>query len=203
MDTLLYENSGDMFEDYDGDNDNNENVTHYIDHCHNIARAQKLNSDKLNTIILDSASTVDVIADKTILHDIHDTLSPLKVKTIVGHTHIKKMAYMGDYPRPVWYHPTGGVNILSLNNVQNYYRCTMDTEKDNSISIHLDDGNAIKFTASGNGLYQYTANHNQTIDNIWTMMVDALEEAQSFPVNPKKCFNIDTVAGLADKYTKR
>jgi hypothetical protein len=50
---------------------------------------------------------------------------------------------MGDYPRPVWYHPDGAVNILSLNNVQKYYRCTMDTDNDNSISIHLNDGTAI------------------------------------------------------------
>ena len=86
---------------------------------------------------------------------------------------------MGDYPQPVWCHPDGGVNILSLNNVQKYYRCTMDTEKDNSISTHLNDGKTIKFKASGNGLYQYTAKNNQSIDNIWTMMDYATENISS------------------------
>ena len=198
----LIENDGDMFDDYDGNNNNNQNVGPYIDTCHNIARAQKLNSDKSNTIIIDSASTVDVIGDKNILHDIHDALLPLKVKTIGAYTFIKKQSYMGDYPPPVWYHPDGGVNILSLNNVQKYYRCTMDTEKDNSISIHLNDGKTLKFKASGNGLYQFTADNNQSIDSIWTMMDYATENTSS-SAKQRKCYNIDTVSERADKYTKR
>ena len=76
----MFENSGDMFDEYDDNNDNNENIISYIDACHNIARAQKLNSAKLDTIVIDSASTIDVIGDKTILHDIHDAPSPLKEK---------------------------------------------------------------------------------------------------------------------------
>ena len=83
---------------------------------------------------------------------------------------------MGDYPRPIWCHPAGGVNILSLNNVQKFYRCIMDTEKDNSISIHLNDGKTVKFKASRNGLYQYTAKDNQSINKIWTMILIASED---------------------------
>ena len=199
----LGDNDGDMFDDYYGNNDSNNNVIDYTNQCHNITRAQKLNSDKSNTLIIDSASTIDVIGDKTILHDIHDAPSPLKVKTIKGHTSITKQSYMGDYPHAVWYHPAGGVNILSLNNVQKYYRCTMDTKEDNSIIIHLNNGQILPFRASGNGLYQYTATDDQSLDSIWTFMIDASEDEESFPVNPKKCFNIDTVIARADKYTKR
>ena len=185
-----------MFDKYNGNNNNNENVISYIDACHNITRAQKLNSDKSDTIILDSASTVDVIGDKTILRDIHNTLSPSKVKTIGGYTVIRKQSYMGYYPRPVWYHPARGVNILSLNTVQKYCRCTMNREKGNSISIHLNDGKTVNFKASRYGLCQYTAKDNQSINNIWTMMVYVSEDI-SF-----SCFNIDTVSRRADKYTK-
>ena len=77
----------------------------------------------------------------------------------------------------------------------------MDTQKDNSISTHLNNGTRLKFAASGNGLYQYTTKDGHTIDTIWTMMVQSLEGDESLPMNPDKCFNIDTVSARSDKYT--
>ena len=135
------------------------------------------------------------------LHDIHDAPVPLHVRTINGNTTITKKAYLGDYPKPVWFHPEGGVNILSLNNVQQFYRCTMDTCDINSINIHLVDRSILRFEATGHGLYQYSLKSNQSIDTIWNLMVETSDEL--FHMNKNKCFNIDTVEDRADKYTKR
>jgi hypothetical protein len=79
----------------------------------------------------------------------------------------------------------------------------MDTDKDNSINIHLRDNTMIQFKSSGNGLYQYTIKQHQTIDNIWTLMIDSSEHQETFPMHPNKCFEIETVAGKADRYTNR
>ena len=200
------------------DNDTSIEVNHYSNVCYNIRRAQRLNINKNNTLIIDSASTVDIIGDKNMVHDIHHAPQPLQFRTVNGSTTISKKAYLGDYPSTVWFHPSGGVNILSLHNMQKFYRCTMDTYDSNSINIHMLDGSILEFKATDDDrLYKYVMTPHQTIDNIWNLLADSTLEAVSFtddveatfpdnalvPMNPKKCFNIDTVVSRADKYTKR
>ena len=59
----------------------------------------------------------------------------------------------------------------------------MDTQVENSISLHQVNGNPLVFTPTHNGLYCYTLANEETINSIWAM--------------------ISTVKGNADKYTKR
>ena len=129
----------------------------------------------MKTLIIDSASTSDIIGNPAILHDIHDSPYPLRVNTISGHTSISKMGYLGEYPFPVWYSPGSGVNILSLFNVQQNFRCTMDTAHENCIIVHLRNGSSIKFSASAKGLYVYQLRNDETIDSIWV-----LEDSNAF-----------------------
>ena len=77
-----------------------------MNYCHNIARAQHLNTDKSNTIIIDGGSSIGIVADKRSVPIIHKAPPPLKVKTSNG-----------EYPRPVWFYPKGSIDILSLNNM--------------------------------------------------------------------------------------
>ena len=51
------------------------------------------------------------------------------------------MGYLGTYPEPVWYNPGGVANILSQNNVAQHFQLTMDTQVENSISLHWVNGN--------------------------------------------------------------
>ena len=70
---------------------------------------------------------------------------------------------------------------MSLDNVAKYFRITMDTEADNAMLLHKDDGMTMKFAPTGKGLYH----HNLGAEDgaLWTF--------------------ISTVAGKADKYTHR
>lgn len=78
----------------------------------------------------------------------------------------------------------------------------MDTNKSNSINIHMLDGSVIKFKTTDNHcLYHHVLQSDQSIDNIWNLFADTPEEL--LPRNPNKCLNIDTVVGSSDKYTKR
>ena len=103
------------------------------------------NTNKFNSLIIDSGSTVNIIANESMVYDIPTASSPLRVQTINGNIVIERRAYLGDYPNPVWFHPRDGVNIMSLNNVQDSYRCIMDTHRANSINIHLLDDSVLKF----------------------------------------------------------
>ena len=58
----------------------------------------------------------------------------------------------------------------------------MDTQVENSISLHWVNGNPLVFIPTHNGLYCYTLSNEETINSIWAM--------------------ISMVEGNADKYTK-
>jgi hypothetical protein len=65
------------------------------------------------------------------------------------------VSWLGDYPERVWFNPHGIANILSLDNVSQHYRVTMDTSKSNSIALHRNNGSLIHFTPCSKGLYRY------------------------------------------------
>ena len=70
---------------------------------------------------------------------------------------------------------------MSLDNVAKYFHITTDTEADNAMLLHKDNGLTMKFTPTGKGLYYH--NLGTEDDALWTF--------------------ITTVAGKADKYTHR
>ena len=47
------------------------------------------------------------------------------------------------------------VNILSLSEISDIYRITMDTSSSPSITVHLDDDKCLVFSKCGSGLYYY------------------------------------------------
>ena len=78
----------------------------------------------------------------------------------------------------------------------------------------MNDGSIMAFNATEhNRLYSNTLPTNYSMEHIWSLLSEATN-LQTTPVipnnsndliasNPKKCFNIDTVADRADKYTRR
>ena len=176
--------------------------------CYNIKNAQRLSNHLKSTpgkkvvrlLILDSASTIDIIASSTLLHNIHRVQSPIQVNTLTGNGTIHHQGNLGSYLPPVWYHPEGGVNILSLNNVRKYYRVTMDTKQRNEMKVHLSNEKFISFKGSGKGLYQHALTSEETIDSMWSLLTDhganvAMEDTYST--------GLDTVAKRKDMYTSR
>ena len=55
----------------------------------------------------------------------------------------------------VWYNPESIANILSLAEVRQKCRVTMDTEVGPVLHVHKQDGETIKFTEHSNGLYYH------------------------------------------------
>ena len=78
------------------------------------------------------------------------------------------MGYLGDYPRPVWYNPDGGVNIMSMFNISQQYHLSMNTHKTNTILTHHHNGDVTVFTPSANGLYKRALSNNESITGFWS-----------------------------------
>ena len=123
------------------------------------------------------------MSNPAFVHEIHKAARPLTVNTVSGRKTILHKAYLGDYSKVVWYDPQAGVNILGLHNLTNYYRVTMDTKKENAITVHLTNGSCMKFRPTGKGLYKYDLKANETLDGMWAL--------------------VSTVEAQSDKYTKR
>ena len=66
-------------------------------------------------------------ANGELLHDIKPTSKPINDHCNAGTVSVQQDGLMGDYPERVWFNPHGIANILSLWNVSQYYRVTMDT----------------------------------------------------------------------------
>ena len=89
-----------------------------------------------------------------------------------GRVTLTHQGFFGSYPEPVWYHPRGIANIMSLNNVKQYYRVTMDTNNANAFYLHTNNSNnTIEFKPCGRGLYQAPAHTLMSNENhYWTMV---------------------------------
>ena len=73
---------------------------------------------------------------------------------------------VGEFPGMlnVWYNRDSMLNILSFRDVRENFRITMDTNKENSIRVHL-LGGSTKFMEAESGLY-LLRNNKDTKDKI-------------------------------------
>jgi len=111
-------------------------------------------------VIMDSASSVDIIANKSFLTDVRKADQPMRVLCNAGVVNITHQGTLPGYPPRVWYHPTGVANILGLHNVGKHYRVTYDSAKDDAFHLHRGDGSTALFTASAKGLYHLDTTSN-------------------------------------------
>ena len=110
-------------------------------------------------LLLDSCSTVNLFADPSLVHGIHKANRPLMVKTYGGVKSTDQKAYVGRFPEPVWYDPTGVANVMALASVQKHYRVTFDSAKGNTFVVHLPAGEPLRFTQTTHGLYALSLIH--------------------------------------------
>ena len=87
-------------------------------------------------ILLYRCSTVDLISDWSLLNDIHEVQEPIPIHCNAGTMRVHQQGYLRSYPRPVWYHPDGITNIMSLLNISQQYHATMDSNVSNSVILH-------------------------------------------------------------------
>ena len=146
-------------------------------------------------LLMDSCSTVNLICDASLLTNIHTVNKGIQVHCNAGTVLLDQQGYLGDFPTPVWYHPHGIANLMSMNNVAQQYHLTMDSQVNNEIHLHRLDGTFIPFTPSDRGLYKHAIRSIKDIATFWSDLV---------PVQPVQHQNtfINTVASCADNYTK-
>ena len=76
----------------------------------------------------------------------------------------------------VWYHPTGIVNILSLNNVQKKYQVTFDSgnTEEQGFVVHKENGLKRVFRPSSKGLY-----YSDVANDVGAIMVNTVDSIKS------------------------
>jgi hypothetical protein len=75
-----------------------------------------------NVLLIDNCSSVNLICNSDLLHDIMTVDWHMRVRYNAGVRTTNQQGRLGSFPEPVWYNPKGVANILSLNSVKKYYR---------------------------------------------------------------------------------
>ncbi|GAX19421.1 hypothetical protein FisN_4Lu403 [Fistulifera solaris] len=162
------------------DNNNDEVAAYTIDYVDRLETCLQVlghNGMQAETLLLDSCSTVCLISNGRLLHDIHDVDQPMRVRCNAGVRATSKMGYLGSFPEPVWYDPGGIANILSLFVVQKYYHVTFDSSKDNSFKVHLANA-SLCFQPTAKGLYAMDKNASDKYD--WAMVTTVQQKMSGY-----------------------
>jgi hypothetical protein len=106
-----------------------------------------------SSMLLDSCSTVNLIANKALLHDIHRVDTMMRIQCNAGFTTTNQQGWLRDFPKPVWYNPNGVANIMSLFVVKKYYRVQYDSYKQDALRITKPNGSVMIFEPTAKGLY--------------------------------------------------
>ena len=67
----------------------------------------------------------------------------------------EQVGSIGTLSFPVWFNADLIANILSMSEVAQDQRLTMDTSVENAIWLHHDDGQILKFVECAGGLYAH------------------------------------------------
>lgn len=149
--------AGNSTGDINGTRANSDNYLNAVHLNYSLASIDEMVSKQAELpstwILADSCSTVNIISNKELLHDIFKASVPMVVNCNAGSVELTKQGYLGNYAHPVWYRPNGVANIISLYKASRSYRITWDTNIDNIISIHKANGSTISFLPSIKGLY--------------------------------------------------
>mgnify|MGYP002809603031 CR=1 FL=1 len=107
-------------------------------------------------VLLDNQSTVNLVMNKKLLTNIRKAKHSMRVACNAGMVHTDLIGDMAGYPEPVWYHPDGIANILSVHMVEEHgydvqYKW-VDGYKDKVYDVEKKDGSARRFIRSKMGL---------------------------------------------------
>jgi hypothetical protein len=144
-----------------------------LEHCFQMPQVASL---KQNALLLDSCSTVNLIADHQLLQGVHKVNKPMRVRCNAGVRSTNLMGWLGTFPEAVWHDPNAAANILSLYTVKKYYRVKYDSSIDDAFIVSDSDGNEYRFIPTGNGLYAYQRQH----DEDWAFVSTVAEKREQY-----------------------
>ncbi len=91
--------------------------------------------------------------NRDLIKDIYSTTDAIRVFSNGGHQDYSKKGTLTVFSYEVYYNPNSLVDILSLSEVSERYRVTMDTDVEPAMIVHLNNNVSHKFTKCGSGLY--------------------------------------------------
>jgi acetolactate synthase regulatory subunit len=118
--------------------------------------------------LLDNQSACDIVSNPKLARNIRQVEGHMQLATQAGST---TACWMADVPgcyRPVWFHPGGIANVLSVVNMIEKHHVTHDSrggQHPNAFCVHKKDGTIRKFQQSGRGLccLDTAAQNNHTV----------------------------------------
>ena len=131
-----------------------------------------------HAVLIDSGSTVSVIRDSSLVHDIHKSASSLKVRTNGGSQISTSRASLPGF-FDVWYNPSSILNILSLSDVSGCFKITMDTSVADAIFVHINSTTSIRFDCVRNGLYMADFSSRKVNSSVTDYTMSTVSENQS------------------------
>jgi hypothetical protein len=137
-----------------------------------------------NTLLLDSCSSVNLVCNANLLHDIATVEQHMHVRCNAGVRSTNQQGYLGNFPDPVWFNPDGAANILSLSSVKRHYRVQFDSEGDDAFIVSNREGNTMRFTPTKNGLYSISDPSNKKTQ--WLFFNTVTENKQLYSKREQK-----------------
>jgi hypothetical protein len=114
----------------------------------------------LNTLVLDSGATVNLMNNPSFLKNITETSSAITIHCggdTMSNNQVGEICdELQNVPLPhtgYFFHPTGVANLLSLARVSKDHRVVLDTAIENAFRVYADDESYIKFELNKNNLY--------------------------------------------------
>ena len=107
--------------------------------------------------------------------------SPFAILLLFSFYYSAVQRWFGDYPNEVWFDPSGRANIMSMDEVADIYRLTMDTDIERSINMHKTDGTMVKFKPLIARVYSHMLSiGTQGHDKFWTFIQTVQENKEYY-----------------------
>ena len=106
-------------------------------------------------LLLDSCSSISCVTNKDLLSNLQNCVprNEICVYTNGGTIDYTQEGDLSMFPFTVYYNPDSIANILSLKDVANSFRVTMDSASGKEMIVHCPDQTTLHFKECGDGLY--------------------------------------------------